>query len=40
MINYAFHYPDGHSRLGFEPHPEDKKKAGYAKVNLSDLPSF
>jgi hypothetical protein len=24
--------------LGFEPHPEDKKKAGYAKVNLSNLP--
>lgn len=26
------------SILGFEPHPEDKKKAGYAKVKLSDLP--
>jgi hypothetical protein len=26
------------SILGFEPHPEDKKKAGYAKVSLSDLP--
>jgi hypothetical protein len=26
------------SVLGFEPHPEDKKKAGYAKVQLSDLP--
>lgn len=24
--------------LGFEPHPEDKKKAGYAKVKLSNLP--
>jgi hypothetical protein len=24
--------------LGFEPHPEDRKKAGYAKVKLSDLP--
>lgn len=24
--------------IGFEPHPEDKKKAGYAKVKLSDLP--
>ena len=22
----------------FEPHPEDKKKAGYAKVQLSNLP--
>lgn len=26
------------SILGFEPHPEDKKKAGYAKVSLSNLP--
>ena len=26
------------SILGFEPHPEDKKKHGYAKVDLSDLP--
>jgi hypothetical protein len=26
--------------LGFEPHPEDKKKSGYAKVNLSNLPSL
>jgi hypothetical protein len=26
------------SILGFEPHPEDKKKAGYAKVKLSNLP--
>jgi hypothetical protein len=26
------------SILGFEPHPEDKKKTGYAKVKLSDLP--
>lgn len=24
--------------LGFEPHPEDKKSSGYAKVKLSDLP--
>lgn len=24
--------------LGFEPHPEDKKKSGYAKVRLSNLP--
>lgn len=24
--------------IGLEPHPEDKKKSGYAKVNLSDLP--
>lgn len=24
--------------LGFEPHPEDKKKAGYAAVKLSNLP--
>ena len=24
--------------IGLEPHPEDKKKAGYAKVNLSNLP--
>jgi hypothetical protein len=24
--------------LGFEPHPEDKKKAGYTKVKLSNLP--
>ena len=21
-----------------EPHPEDRKKSGYSKVNLSDLP--
>ena len=26
--------------LGFEPHPEDKKRAGYQKVNLSNLPLF
>ena len=26
--------------LGFEPHPEDGKKAGYAKVKLSDLPAL
>jgi hypothetical protein len=26
--------------IGFEPHPEDQKKAGYAKVNLSKLPSL
>lgn len=25
--------------IGLEPHPEDKKKGGYDKVNLSDLPS-
>lgn len=24
--------------LGFEPHPEDKKKVGYLKVQLSELP--
>jgi hypothetical protein len=24
--------------IGIEPHPEDKKKGGYDKVNLSDLP--
>jgi hypothetical protein len=24
--------------IGIEPHPEDKKKAGYAKVRLSELP--
>jgi hypothetical protein len=24
--------------LGFEPHPEDGKKAGYARVKLSELP--
>jgi hypothetical protein len=24
--------------IGLEPHPEDKKKAGYAKVTLSMLP--
>jgi hypothetical protein len=24
--------------LGFEPHPEDKKKSGYAAVKLSNLP--
>lgn len=26
------------SILGFEPHPEDKKKSGFKKVKLSDLP--
>jgi hypothetical protein len=26
--------------IGLEPHPEDKKKAGYAKVNLSALPEL
>jgi hypothetical protein len=26
--------------IGLEPHPEDKKKSGYAKVNLSGLPSL
>jgi hypothetical protein len=26
------------SILGFEPHPEDKKKAGYSKVKISALP--
>jgi hypothetical protein len=26
--------------IGLEPHPEDKKKAGYAKVALSDLPEL
>jgi len=24
--------------IGLEPHPEDKKKAGYSKVQLSNLP--
>jgi hypothetical protein len=24
--------------IGLEPHPEDRKKAGYAKVKLSNLP--
>ena len=24
--------------LGYEPHPEDRKKTGYAKVKLSNLP--
>lgn len=24
--------------IGIEPHPEDRKKAGYRKVKLSDLP--
>ena len=24
--------------IGLEPHPEDRKKAGYTKVSLSDLP--
>jgi hypothetical protein len=24
--------------IGLEPHPEDKKKSGYAKVSLSNLP--
>jgi hypothetical protein len=24
--------------IGIEPHPEDKKKAGYAKVKLSGIP--
>ena len=24
--------------IGLEPHPEDKKKAGYEKVRLSELP--
>ena len=27
------------SIVGFEPHPEDKKRGGYEKVRLSDLPS-
>jgi hypothetical protein len=26
--------------LGFEPHPEDQKRDGYAKVNLSNLPAL
>jgi hypothetical protein len=26
--------------IGLEPHPEDKKKDGYAKVTLSLLPEF
>jgi hypothetical protein len=26
--------------IGIEPHLEDQKKAGYAKVNLSMLPPF
>jgi hypothetical protein len=26
--------------VGLEPHPEDKKKAGYAKVTLSTLPQI
>lgn len=26
--------------IGLEPHPEDKKHNGYAKVNLSNLPPF
>jgi hypothetical protein len=26
--------------VGLEPHPEDKKKAGYAKVTLSMLPEL
>lgn len=26
------------SILGFEPHPEDKKKSGYTKIKLSELP--
>lgn len=25
--------------LGFEPHPQDRKKDGYTKIKLSDLPS-
>ncbi len=25
--------------IGIEPHPEDKKKDGYDRVNLSDLPA-
>jgi hypothetical protein len=24
--------------IGLEPHPEDKKKSGYEKVRLSELP--
>ncbi len=28
------------SVLGFEPHPEDKKKGGYARVQLSNLPQL
>jgi hypothetical protein len=34
-------YGPGHGELtiiGVEPHPEDRKKSGYSKVNLSDLP--
>ena len=26
--------------IGIEPHPEDKKSSGYAKVTLSDLPDL
>jgi hypothetical protein len=26
--------------IGLEPHPEDRKKAGYAKVTLSTLPEL
>jgi hypothetical protein len=26
--------------IGLEPHPEDRKKSGYAKVNLSALPQL
>jgi hypothetical protein len=26
--------------IGVEPHPENRKKAGYAKVSLSNLPSI
>lgn len=26
--------------IGLEPHPEDKKSNGYAKVVLSELPPF
>ena len=26
--------------LGFEPHPEDKKKDGYTKIKLSKLPKL
>lgn len=26
--------------LGFEPHPEDKKKDGYSKIKLSELPEL
>jgi len=33
--------PDKHqiTIIGIEPHPEDKKKSGYQKVKLSELPS-